>query len=529
MAEREKVEELISYLSSLGFEGAMFEANIRQEYKKKLPVFTVRHRVTLGDEAIQYNLRFTYEKMFDAYRLASYKAIYRDPLVIEHGMFSGIDTELLEEKMKVVDWREYFSNPSTQQTGTLPNGCQLNVGDMREMQKMVFQLGNQSDYIGQEISKKLMFKYWSEEFWQDECIELQKEYGRTLDFEMTENGIANATLALNMVSGTFDDLYRQLARTGLEQYFDVDLKKLLMPHLSKDDDGFELTCMIKIKSGIISCRIPVSKLEEGFNANTNHVEFIRYPTVSYNIYDGISTYELESKMKDVDWEDKYECTMHLSENWELTTYIQDIKDDIDRLRAYGATHWADYLQIRYWSQTFMEVFITDETWKMEEWTRYQLPFKIDEDIRAIINLLTGSPVHTTALKSFDVGCEGWFMLDSRKVTEKGVRQISLVKGLTKSKLETMLKMLPLDGQMEIDKTVEGVMRGDCVTVPIESMDEIQSVVVSANPRAKKIDVHTENGKSIPINFSLAPDWDSQKPISEQSVEKKVVLGRGRKM
>lgn len=529
MAKEDKVEVLIDYLKSLGFEGKKLEADIRQEYKNELPVFTVRHRVPLDDEIIQYNLNFIHDRMFNAYRLDGYKVIYRAPMVIKHKTFGDIDTQALEEAMKTIDWDAYFSRPQTEQTEMMSNEYAARLEAARKIEEQVDELGEKLEYGAQEIQGLLMFKYWEGEFWEDHAEDLHREAGNTMDFKVTENGIPNATLALNMVSGRFDNLYRKLSRTCLEQHFDVDLKELLSPHLSNDSDGFELTCTVKIDRGIINCRLPVSKREDGFHADTNHVEFISYPHLSYNIYDGISTYELESRIKGVDWGDKCECTVQVGENWDLLTYIENIKDHIDHLRTSGATDWANYLQIRYWSQTFMETFIDNETWKMEGWSRYGLPFKLDEDIGTIVNLLTGHPVHVTALRSFDVGQEGWLILDSRKVTKKGLVQIPLVKGLSGSKLETMLKMLPLDGKVKVGETIEAIMRGERVQLYIKGINGFQSIGVSANPREETIDVYTEDGKGIPINFSLSPDWNPQKAGHEQSLEKKAAPGRGRRM
>lgn len=530
MAENGKVDELIDYLRSLGFEGEKLEADIRRGYEKSKGAFAVRHRIAFDDEMIQYNIRFLFDRMFNAYRLDGYKVIHRDSVVIEHKIINGIDTEALEQSMKKIDWDNYFSRPPTERPDTADIDDGRNLEAIQEVERQLYRLTEVLDFDGQEIQGKLIFKYWSEEFWSDEAVELHSAYGNTMEFKATEYGICNATLAFNIASGRFNDLYTRLSRTGIEQYPGIDLKGVLSAHLSKDSDGFEVSCATQVEDGVISFCIPVTKTHEGYHADTNHAEFTPYPTIQHGVFDGITTQSLEEQIQQIDWEKDGLYTFDELGDVVLLPHIQDIKDGIDRLDAREeAKSIADYLKVRYWYDSFMGIYIGDGTWQMKDWQKVSQRFALEDSTKIVSNLMRGMPIHSGELKSFGYESDKWLVIDLTHTIEDGLNKVVSVKGLTRAQLEIMVNMLPLDGTFYPPDVVRSMQQGEKIPLNLIGIDGKQQVVVSVpkDPKEKRIEVFTSEGRAVPVNFCLDPDWKPslsivQKEISngEESTPKK---------
>lgn len=97
MAEQDKLEDLISYLKSLGFDGNVFQETLRKEFDLSNAFIYLDHYIAFGDDLMRYKLRLVYERQFNAYRLDQYEAFYRKQINIDYRQINGIDTEELEQ------------------------------------------------------------------------------------------------------------------------------------------------------------------------------------------------------------------------------------------------------------------------------------------------------------------------------------------------------------------------------------------------------------------------------------------------
>lgn len=519
MAEDKRADELIAYVHSLGFKGEKLEADIRRGYGKSNAAFAVRHRIGFGDEMIQYNLRFRFDRIFNAYRLDGYKVIYRDPLVIEHETFHGIDTEALEEKMKTIDWDGYFSRPRAVQTEALPDVDGTDLEAIREVERQVYRLGEMSDYGAQEIQGQLMFKYWSEEFWSDDSPELHSAYGNTMDFEATEYGLPNAILAFSIVSGRFERIRQMVARTGIpEQYPDMDIENILARHLSGNPDSFEIRWSAKEAGGIIDFSIPFYRTEDGYHADTNTVTLTAWPELVHGTFNGIDSGSLEEEFKNVNWLDG---ELYIEDEDDQVHFLPPVDGIIQKISQLSGDKVgktiADYLQMKYLSYSALDWYIEEPTRDASKgWPQTKRNFPLDYHVKAIGNLMCGRAVVDRTALRLDPGSGVWLKLDLTGKDNQCEYPLQRITGFTKDELERQLKMLSVETIFFYDVR-DGLFNGEVMETTLRSGHE---VILVANPSVRAIDIHTAGMEKIPFNFHLDPKWRPDDTGQKQANESK---------
>lgn len=519
MAEQDKLEDLINYLKSLGFEGNVFEETLRKEYDVYNAFIYIDHYISFGDDLMRYKLRLVSDRQFKSYRLDEYEAFYRQQINIDHRQINGIDTGELEQQMAEVDWSFYFF----QEMNELPIEQELST-----IFEKLWALSDDEhpNPEGLEIQSKLIFKYWPAGNWSEEANELQDEYETKQVFKAGYRGIANATLAYNMTSGKFDKLYELISETGIESYPGLDLKGLLAVFLSNNAEHFELSCTHRAENGFVDFRLPVSKQEGAYHVEYMALTFTRFPDIEHGVFNGIDTANLEDRMQLIDWIDGDLYYFDEVEDVILYPYVQTIKDSIDRLNVDPQTkHIGEYLQIKYWNDSVMEMYVADETWQMKNWPKVSQRFSLNEDTRTIGNLMQGRPIHSTMLSLSESTAEGWLIIDPTSVAENGLNPMESKTGITRAQIETMVCMLPLDGTVWEGDIVRSIQQGEKVSLELNGLNGKQKATVSISEDLKQesLEVKTPQGRTIPFNFKLDPDWTSVKAnnVNQQKQENKI--------
>lgn len=514
MAENDKTEELISYLKSIGFEGKHLEEEIRAQYKELRQTFTVTHQLNVGNEIMLCELRFMYDRQFSAYKLQSYDALYHQPVIIDHKNINGINTEALEKSMAEIDWEHYFH-------------CEMNdiefEQDLSPLFKSLWKLSDNDDEEGENIQSKLIYKYWPSDNWKYEADNLQFVYKKNRTFQAGEAGIINANLAYNILSERYNDLYTSIAQSGLEQYPGLDLKNLLATYLSGTADRFDIAVSTDVPEGIIDFCIPVRKIGAAYTADVNQVTFTPYPEIQHSVVGGIDTAELEEQIKKINWEKDKLFIFDKNEDVHLLPHISEIREKVFHISRYNeGKDIADYLQIKYWSDSFMHTYIAGPT--LEQWDnslKVRQHFSLKDNTRTISNLMQGRPVHASLLKT--VGCvpDGWLIIDPTCTGVEGhqLNPIEFVPGLSRTEVEMMVNMLPLDGTMYVRDIIHSIAQGDRLLLNLLDAATTKQVVISANPAEKKLDVLTPEGCPIPFNFWLDTNWGPA-PKQTQDIARK---------
>lgn len=172
---REQEKELLLYLERAGFTGEQLERDIVENISRNQPSFIVRHRVEFAEEAVLFDLQFIKDAQFNAYKLEKYRAIYREDIKINHKTVDGIDTAMLEERMKPHDWEAYFAGRAS-------------LDQKREMDPIATDLYRlrQSDT---ELYRELLIKNCPDHYFQDLRENMSMRYETVRDFHVNEQGL----------------------------------------------------------------------------------------------------------------------------------------------------------------------------------------------------------------------------------------------------------------------------------------------------------------------------------------------------
>ena len=493
MAERDKVEELIAYLNSLGFEGKKFEEDVRAQYLKHEDAFTVKHQRMFGEEVMEYELAFTRDWQFMTYRLEGYIARLRLPVTIEHEVIRGIDTAVLETRMASVDWEKVLESLD----GVSGDSSAAQI------RSDLLQLTALSDSLAEYLQSQLMFKYYPRERWDDGVKELSIKYEREHTFTADRHRISNAILAYNTLSGRLDRLFDKLSHIHLDHLSDFDLYDHLKHHLSTDTFLFDLYFSATEKEGVMDYHIRVIKHGKGFEPEFISTTLTRYPDFSHGIYNGVDTEELEAKMTKIQWGDSNalftpdsvgDAVMRL----EIATIIKDIYKLVDSSQLDVAT----YLCMKYvWNTDELHDYIAGSIYERHS----NLPtlsadFSLENKMKGIsmYNLLCGR-LMTDQLKEAD---GEWLKVKRNPETSDNSVIITKVKGLTSGELYDQLAMLPMKDPINLLHQL--ILCGNIEEVNLKNGEKI---LVSIGSDGKDLALYTSGMRAIPFNFRFDPEWN----------------------
>lgn len=500
-----KTLELIDFLRSLGFKGRKLEQDILEASEAYQVSFSLHHHLHLEEEAARYQLKFIYDRQFSNYRLEGYSIAFRPVLDIEHSIIKGIDTAALEKEMASIYWDEYFHYED--------NDLEY-LQDLSLLFKNLWELSDENDpgSLGEQIQSQLIYKYWPIDKWNDKAYELQFKYERSETFTANEIGLPTALLAYHITAGHLDELYKEIQQSGIEQYSGIDVKSLLALHLSGDHKIFLISCCTQEASGILDCEIPVYQVGNRYSASKMDITFNRYPQCSHSIFNGLSSQALELQMQLIDWKTDKLFDFNEQQDVILLPHVQEIKDAIDRLNLEeNGKEIANYLQVRYWHDSFMNVYVSDNAREMSGWPEVKLELSTTDDLEAIGNLVQGRPVRARLLPSTGVPEDSWLYIKPGALTAEGFNVISSFQGPTRQQLETMVNMLPTDGSVFIGDIVRALEQGNTVKLDLITIEGSKKVNITmpSGPVQNVLEVRSIDGEVIPFNFSLDSNWSPQ--------------------
>lgn len=289
-----KIEALLEYLFSLGFEGEQLVDQVRRQYLEFKSSFMLRHHMRFGEEKIEFNLKFNYDRQFSAYRLSGYEAIHCNPVIIDHRVINGVDSLILEQRMAEMDWDRLY----------LEKGDGLWQDPLAStIWKDLEKLSVNNDFDGSIIRDSLLFKYLPRETWSISQEELSERYEYKQSFLAGENGLANTLLAYRICSGQYRGLLEAIERTGMELYCDIPIEDCLKINLSRSQFLFELYATKHGSEGTLDIRTQVICRDDGFRIQSLEATAITYPQQVHGTYGGVDTNEFENAVKIIAWQD----------------------------------------------------------------------------------------------------------------------------------------------------------------------------------------------------------------------------------
>ncbi|TYR37461.1 hypothetical protein FXV77_05505 [Sphingobacterium phlebotomi] len=528
MEENEnKIELLITYLKSLGFEGEKLERDIRDACKQYPTSFSVSHRMRFGEEQMSYYFYFLLDTQFHAYKLDNYTAVHRDPIIIEHKVINGIDTNKLEQRMREIDWEDLSLHVVNREEfdHLLSNTYPLLMENLSRLTE---------DYLfdGLEIRNQLIYKYWPGKFWDYEVQELAEVYETDQQFISNEFGIPNASLAYHTVSGHLYELLDQLRAYGLERLPGIDLKNYLEHCLSTGSRIFDITCSTPRQEGIIDYDVRLIGFDGPFTPEPLVATFTRYPEFSHGIYNEVDTQILEEDAKRINWADP-DALFTAGEHGDavIRPPIEDILSKMRKLCDSGNVEAATYIDMKYISQTNeLYEFIPGDINALEAnlpRVSARFPLDLNLDTRAIYNMMCGRTVKEEKQESMDT----WLLLKSGNEEDLNELHIQKVKGMTEGEIQDRLDMLPLRSANDYSIR-QSIMKGNVQKV--ELLDG-KHIVIGMVSDATALEVYTADMEHIPFNFKFDPNWlpehiegNTKRKDQAKRLTKSVMKGKGYK-
>jgi hypothetical protein len=495
----EQEKELAGYLMSLGFNDGTLEEQIHQHAEQRLPAFRIAVSKNYGDELMQYDLHFRRDAQFNSYRLEEYEAKHRIPVDIVPQIINDINTAELSGRMSQVDWGRYFNNGRADFDADQLVKIDAVMDDLLKLEA-----GNNAS--GWEIQKKLQYKYWPEHAYDASTIHFKHELEHRRTFSPHEEGMCNADLAFYIVSGRLNDLYEELSAVELDQYSRSDLYIELERRLAQNPDNFELRFFRNEPEALSEIKVPIIKDGNDYEVENYNATVIPHPPMEHGEFIGINTADLEQMMQQVDWHDNRKLFI-IGENEEPTfpQNIIDIQEQIYRLsQDMAGSEIADRLQLKYWSDTdFLEGMIQQTAWdELDKFPKYTQDFPLTIQAMTGVNLLSGRAAKITMGDA-----DHWLRFDLSTQDKNGLYPVSYIADFKTTDLEQMLDRIPIH-QHNYYPVRNSLLRGDAVATQLK--DE-RKIILIANPEQKTVDIYTTNGRPIPVNLRLDPDWKPSLP------------------
>lgn len=505
----EQEKDLINYLGGLGFTGEQFERDLKQKIGQGTLNFRIPYAVNYGEERMLYDLRFTKDPQFDAYRMEGYHASLRQSPQVENLNINGINTARLEQSFKEFDWNKYFNGKEGKLTAEERDEAKVLLSDL-------WQLTSKPSEKGKEIQDILQYKYWPENNWDNGAIALDHTYMFSRTFSVSEAGCCNAALAYNILSGRLDDLYEKLSLLELDQYPGADLYGQLEQILSGTPDDFELKYQRNGPDGYFEAVIPVMLTDGYYSIGPYDAKLTPHPAIEHDVYNGVDSRELEELMRQIDWHDNRQLFIfHEDSEPEFKTKVGDIQEQLFRLsQDMVGSDIADRLQLKYWSDaTFFSDTLQQTAWDMlDTLPNRQQQFRPDRAVRVACNLLSGRATISPSVQLSGDHATTWLRLDLEHKDKDGAYPEIRIAGFTKADLKAQLDMLPIP-QTHYYQVYNELLRGDLVGV---TLSDPRKVKIVADPEQKTVNLYTNDGRMIPVNLRLDPDW--QPPTQQKQTE-----------
>lgn len=320
-------------------------------------------------------------------------------------------------------------------------------------------------------------------------------------------GIANATLAYQVLSGKLEDIREKLMETGIEQFTAADINAFLETTLSQNPETFTFHASKTGKEGFIDFDIDVTKVDQYYEPSDIQATFIRFPDIEHSIINGVDTEKLLARMAAIDWEQDHLYEFDGEGLAEPTAETRDIFDAMELLlRDEKGKDIARNLQLRHWLDVpYFDAFVQNDTWKLYQGLlKEKFSFPLDTGAQQIYNLMCGRPVITGRLIDIPDDFDKWQQL----VHSNHGLTMATIEGPSRRELETYLTMLPLDA-MYRDILLGGLFRGDVCKITLYGLQQTE-VLLSVDFGQKSLKISTLEGKIIPYNFKLE---QAQEPIS----------------
>jgi|GEM_PF-1435097 len=512
----DNIEALLEKLQELGIKVDEIEAYVRDRISFGLPSFKVAYSKWFDQELMRYQIYIS--KINDQYNLAGLTATHRDPVDIEELSIAGVNTTSLDKDMKAVDWDVHFRQTV----------ASINTDLAGNIISRIKAISDLKDSDGLNVQQLLMYKHWPEHIYESYRIEghpdLKKFHEHSYTFSARLGESLNVNLAHMVISERYDHLWNLLGDLGLERIAGLDIDELLKKHLKDNPDSFIITSSFNTPKGFTEFSIPVSKIDGWYLLDTYNVNLTPYPQMHHGIYNGLDTAELEKQIQSVDWKNDDELFIfHDDDMPEFLPVINSIQEQLYQLsKDIAGGYIGAVLQLQYMQEaTFFDGAIDQDVWDLlDRLPKLEREFPAEINIDAAVNLLYGSAVFNYIGIDGAENVRDWIRLDLQD-REHGYPPIP-ISSYSKPELEKLVGTIA-GINFGYGEWCQNLMNGDQVKL---RLNQGQTILVSAHPEQKTLNLFTTDHKPIPFNFNFDPDWSPGKSAviytrsNQQQIQKK---------
>lgn len=504
MERQQTLEQILEHLATYGFEGPELKGQIYAELSIETPTLKITNHKQYGEDLMLYELTLGREQgQGDALRLQNVQARLRKPVEIPATLISDVDPLALDRQMALIDWYHWWDP----QNKDLPEGISV-----EPVMKGLSDLFRSREKEGIEMQQRLMYKHWPPEIYdryrKPDGPQLDAEHESSYNFKLKEWPTFSASIAYLKLSGALNALYKETTlildgSLGKERLWTV-----LLHQLKPFPEVFEIKGSHNRPESFMEFSIPIARKDNSYVVGPYSMSLKNYPELLHAVFNGVDTQTLEEKMLAVNWENETQL-FHFDEEHgpQLYPAVDEIMSQLFLLgKDSNGARAADLLWLKYIQEVpFVENFIPDTAWEILE----QFPEKVgtfppDMWITKAVNLLEGSAVQYPLTEEQWLRGNDWVRISSEAESE-GQFLLQPLKGPNFLQLDNMLAMLHVlfgGHKGYINKLLDGAR----ITVETELGQNLQ---VQVDPDINALRVWTTEGREIPFNFHLDPDFGAR--------------------
>lgn len=500
MIERTEMNDLLTDLRKRGFDDEQLASDLRKAESYGLPVFSVKRTKQFGDENMDYRLLFMWNDEEMKFELSALEVKHRLPVIIDPIVYNGFDAARLDKDMALLDWKQYWTLQTRNMI--LPPHLADAAGVLDGLAQLLLSGG--TDIV--KVAEDLMYKYFPAEIFAIFATDPERYkriYEHSFNYELEHYPQISAELAYLLITERADSLESQLGEFIPGMVSDSAIRNEVYNKLKANPKEVLLQFNWVTHEGLaVELNIPVEKKDNWPHVLLYQLIVSQLPELPKGVFNGVDAEILAKRMAQIDWKDDEDLVFADSKgDIAYTVEVELIQEELFRMALEPEGKIAsDLLMLRYFQTVpFFEDLISETAYKFLE----NLPKKVvylstETSVDEALNMIKGNPVQIKGVP--DHIEENWFRLEFSTPDKAG--ELIELKGVKPRELEEMVAVIPMKYD-DFPGSADRLMKGE--RIETESKSGVP-ITIMMTKEADRVIICDTNGKEIPFNFHLDPDW-----------------------
>lgn len=512
--EQENLDILLNELERRGFSDELLAEEITRFSAYHLPIFSLKREKKIDGEQMEYRLMFQWNEPDMSYELKAIEALHCLGVLFDPDQYPAIDIINLDNKMAMIDWEQYWNlNGKDQKLSAF-------YQDADSIIKTLSELLHSGATEAQGVAGELMYKYFPPDIFaifspQPERIIQVYKHGFNFSLEQYPNISAN--LAYLLISKRAASLESQVEKIIGKQVSLSDIKEEMQLKLKNIPQEVLLDFNWFTKDNtIVELNIPFTKKDSWYYAGDYQLTTWQLPTIPAGVYNNVDAGLLDQRMGKVDWKN-YEDLVCVNDfnGIELDRNTEMLQEELFRMALNPqGKEVSDLLMLKYFYKTFFEDQISPGAYELLESLQRKTAY-LSPDIRVdkALNMIMGRPVKRTEVEGPN-DLDSWQRLRFSGAEQAG--ELVTMKGLSIAELEKMFAVIPMKYD-DFPGSADRLMKGE--RIETESKSGVP-ITIMMTKDANRVMICDSNGKEIPFNFHLDPNWRPELDKVEKKKDQK---------